>query len=227
MDYGTTIKGEFSERLNRFEAIVNIEGEPTLCHVKNTGRCRELLIPGAEVWLSPADSPKRKTKYDLITVRKGERLINMDSQAPNKVFAEWAKSDGCPFGIPDVLQAERRFENSRFDFYAEAMDRKIFIEVKGVTLEENGIVRFPDAPTERGVKHLRELVRAKEQGFCAYAAFVIQMEDVKYFEPNRATHPEFAEALQYAEENGVKLLAFDCRVTPNKLIPGNPVEIRL
>lgn len=227
MKYPEVVKGSFIERHNRFVASVLVDGQVQTCHVKNTGRCRELLLPGAEVWLCPSDSPQRKTKYDLVCVNKAGRLINIDAQAPNRVFAEWAAAGRCPFGVPDILIPERSFGSSRLDFYAEALGRKIYIEVKGVTLEERGVVRFPDAPTERGIKHMTELVRAVEAGCDAYAAFVIQMENVLYFEPNRATHPQFGQALEHAAARGVGILAFDCHVTPDSLSPLNPVEIRL
>lgn len=227
MRYESVVRGEFIERPNRFVARALVDGRPEVCHVKNTGRCRELLIPGAEVWLAPAASPARKTGFDLVCVKKGDRLINIDSQAPNKLFAEWVKSGLSPLGRPELLLAERPFGSSRFDFYAETGGRGAFIEVKGVTLEENGVVRFPDAPTERGVRHMLELAGAVEAGFDAWAVFVIQMKGVKYMEPNRDTHPRFARAMEEAARRGVRLLALDCSVAPDELLPGDPVEIRL
>lgn len=227
MRYENVVRGEFVERPNRFVAKVLVEGRPEICHVKNTGRCRELLVPGAEVFLSPVDSPARKTKFDLVCVKKGERLINIDSQAPNKLFAEWVKSGLSPLGRPELLLPEKTFGSSRFDFYAENEGRGAFIEVKGVTLEQDGVVRFPDAPTERGVKHMLELASAVDAGFDAWAFFVIQMKGAKRLEPNKATHPQFAQAMEEAARRGVRLLALDCHVTPQELLPGELVDIRL
>ncbi len=225
MTYKTVLPGSFLSRPNRFIAQVKINGEVCVCHVKNTGRCRELLVPGAEVYVEKSENPARKTLYDLIAVRKGELLINMDSQAPNKAAAE-----ALPRLLPELilLRAEQKFGNSRFDFYAETgQNEKWFLEVKGVTLEENGVVRFPDAPTERGTKHLRELCRCVEQGYRACALFVIQMKGPRYFEPNAVTDPEFAKALRFAASHGVQLLAYDCLVSPNSMVLDEAVEIRL
>lgn len=216
----------FLSRPNRFIARVLLEGQETVVHVKNTGRCRELLIPGATVYLQDNHRPDRKTGYDLIAVQKGERLINMDANAPNTVFGEWLRSGGPGF-VPDLVRPETVYGDSRFDFYYEYRLRRCFVEVKGVTLEENGVVRFPDAPTERGVKHLRGLIRCVREGYDAAAVFVIQMKDVSYFEPNRRTHPAFADALAEASEAGVRLLALDCQVTPDSLCIADPVPIRL
>ena len=193
MKYNKVERGIFKKRPNRFIAYVEINGREEICHVKNTGRCRELLIPGALVFLEESDNPNRKTKYDLIAVEKGNRLINMDSQIPNKVVEEWLK-EGNLFGAEANVLHEVVYGNSRFDLYIENGERKIFMEVKGVTLEENNVVRFPDAPTQRGVKHIQELVKCIKDGYEAYLMFVIQMEDVSYFEPNYDTHPEFATA---------------------------------
>ena len=226
MQYHRINQGTFLSRPNRFIAHVELEGEMVVCHVKNTGRCRELLVPGATVYLEESRNPSRKTKYDLVAVEKGERLINMDSQAPNKVFGEWARAGGFR---PDLkkLQAETTYSNSRFDFYWESSEKRGFVEVKGVTLEEDGVVRFPDAPTQRGVKHLEELMAAKEAGYEACVCFVIQMEDVACFQPNDRTHPEFGAALRRAAQAGVEVLAVDCRVERDRLEIGNPVEVRL
>lgn len=224
MDYKNIVEGRFISRPNRFVAYAEINGRTELCHVKNTGRCRELLIPGCTVWLEKAEpSAKRKTMYDLVTVSKGGRLINMDSGAPNRAAAEFLPNI-FPGGI---IRPEYTCGNSRFDFYIEWGGRKILLEVKGVTLEEDGIVMFPDAPTERGVKHIKELTRCLDEGFETYLLFVIQMEDVRYFKPNDATHPEFGQSLRLAAKNGVKLLAYDCRVTPGSMNIRNKVGIRL
>lgn len=214
MRYKNIVKGEFISRPNRFIANVKIDGEIYKCHVKNTGRCRELLVPGCEVWLEHCKSEKRKTEYSLITVNKGGKLINMDSQAPNNAAEEWIKSGGL---VPDIklLKREQKWGDSRFDFYFETENEKAYAEVKGVTLEENGVVMFPDAPTERGVKHVKELCKLKEEGFGAYLIFVIQMKDIKYFTPNIKTHKEFAEVLCQAEKAGVNIVAADCFVTPD------------
>jgi len=214
----------FIDRPNRFIANIEIGGRPEICHVKNTGRCRELLLPGAKVLVQKNESPSRKTGYDLISVWKGARLVNIDSAAPNKVFAEWVRA-GRLFGDLTQLRPEARFGNSRLDFYVEANGRRAFAEVKGVTLEEAGVVRFPDAPTARGVKHLRELVSCVEAGFDAWAIFIVQMKGVSYFEPNWETHPAFGEVLRAAERAGVNLLALDCHVTETGITAADPVPI--
>lgn len=226
MKYKNIISAIFIDRPNRFIARCEIDGSVEICHVKNTGRCKELLIPGADVFVQKADNPNRATKYDLISVQKGNRLINMDSQAPNKVFAEWLTS-GRLYQNITLIKPETFYGGSRLDFYVETDNRKIYIEVKGVTLEENGVVLFPDAPTERGVKHLRELCDCVRNGFEAMAVFIIQMEDVRYFTPNDKTHAAFGEALRDAQEQGVRLLAIDCLVTPDSITTGKPAEIRL
>lgn len=226
MQYGKILPARFLSRPNRFVARVEAEGEELVCHVKNTGRCRELLVPGATVWLEESPNPSRKTKFDLIAVEKGDRLINMDAQAPNKVFGEWAAAGGFREGLT-LLRPETTYGSSRFDFYWESSKSRGFVEVKGVTLEEDGIVRFPDAPTLRGVKHLDELVKAHEAGYEAAVCFVIQMEDVCWFAPNDVTHPEFGQALRKAAAAGVEILAMDCAVTPQSLTMGNPVLVKL
>ncbi|WP_151075065.1 DNA/RNA nuclease SfsA [Flintibacter sp. KGMB00164] len=226
MQYGKILPARFLSRPNRFVARVEAEGEELVCHVKNTGRCRELLVPGATVWLEESPNPSRKTKFDLIAVEKGDRLINMDAQAPNKVFGEWAAAGGFREGLT-LLRPETTYGSSRFDFYWESSKGRGFVEVKGVTLEEDGVVRFPDAPTLRGVKHLDELVKAHEAGYEAAVCFVIQMEDVCWFAPNDETHPEFGQALRRAAQAGVEILAMDCAVTPQSLTMGKPVPIRL
>ena len=224
MQYGQVVRGRFLVRPNRFIAHVELEGRQEICHVKNTGRCRELLVPGATVYLESSNNPNRKTKYDLIAVEKGDLLINMDAQAPNHVFGEWA-ADYWP-GLLS-LRPEYTWEDSRFDFWLETEAGVTFVEVKGVTLEENGEVRFPDAPTERGVKHLHGLRRAAEQGYGAAVCFVIQMKGVTHFRPNDATHPAFGQALRDAAAAGVQVLAYDCLVTPESLVMDAPVPILL
>lgn len=226
MLYQEIISGRFIKRPNRFIAHVEVEGNIEICHVKNTGRCRELLIPGATVYLEKSHNPARKTKYSLIGVEKGNRLINMDSQAPNKVVYEWLKAGNLTPNAT-LIKPETKYKNSRFDFYIETEKEKIFMEVKGVTLEENGIVRFPDAPTERGLKHIEELKQAVKEGFEAYVFFVIQMKGVKYFTPNYETHKAFGDALTKAQEAGVHILAYDCEVTNDSLKIGEEVEVRL
>ena len=226
MQYGKILPARFLSRPNRFVARVEAEGEELVCHVKNTGRCRELLVPGATVWLEESPNPSRKTKFDLIAVEKGDRLINMDAQAPNKVFGEWAAAGGFREGLT-LLRPETTYGSSRFDFYWESSKSRGFVEVKGVTLEEDGVVRFPDAPTLRGVKHLDELVKAREAGYEAAVCFVIQMENVRWFAPNDVTHPEFGQALRRAAQAGVEILAMDCAVTPQSLTMGKSVPIQL
>ena len=223
MHYRNIRPGKFLTRPNRFIAYVEIDGAVQVCHVKNTGRCRELLIPGAQVWCQEFDSTARKTKYDLITVKKGSRLINMDSQAPNKAAMEWLLAGGL--GPIEQLRPETVHGDSRFDFSFYKDGRLCFLEVKGVTLENNGICAFPDAPTTRGVKHLQGLTRAAQEGFGAYVLFVIQMADIKYLHPNDTTDPAFGAALRKAAEAGVTLLAMDCAVTETTLQIRNHVPI--
>ena len=216
MKYERIETGKFIERPNRFIAYVEIAGQKETVHVKNTGRCAELLTPGATVYVQKVDNPERKTQWDLIGVKKGKRMINMDSQIPNKVVEEWIRK-GNLFPDATLIKTETTFKQSRFDLYVEEGNRKIFIEVKGVTLENNGVVKFPDAPTERGIKHLNELCEAVEEGYEAYVFFVIQMKGVKYFTPNMKTHAAFGEALRNAKEQGVHILAYDCRVTKDSI----------
>ena len=211
MKYENMVPGIFLRRPNRFVAHVLIDGNEEIVHVKNTGRCRELLPEGTQVWCQRSSNPDRKTKYDLICVQKGNRLINMDSQAPNGAAGEWLRGGGL--GDVSHVRPEVKFENSRFDFAFQKDGKPCFMEVKGVTLENDGICAFPDAPTDRGAKHLKELIRAVEAGYDAYVLFVIQMTDVKYLHPNDATDPAFSAALRQAAEAGVKVLAMDCRVT--------------
>ena len=224
MKYTNIVKGEFVDRPNRFIANVIVDNNIEVVHVKNTGRCKELLVKGCTVFLQKSDNSKRKTKYDLIAVQKGDRLINMDSQIVNFVALEYIPE---LFENIKLVKPEYKYGNSRFDIYVETKDEKIFIEVKGVTLENDGVVRFPDAPTERGIKHLKELQKAVTEGYKAYILFVIQMSDVKYFEPNAITHPEFAEELKRAKDNGVIPLAFDCAVTPDSIIIRKPVLVKI
>ena len=226
MHYGEVVRGTFLSRPNRFIARVMLEEGEALCHVKNTGRCRELLVPGAPVYLEAAENPARKTRWDLIAVEKGELLINMDAQAPNKVFGEWAAAGNFQKNLT-LLKPETTFGASRFDFYWEAGPISGFVEVKGVTLEQDGVVLFPDAPTERGVKHLEELVKARQAGYEAAVCFLIQMERVEWFQPNDGTHPAFGAALRRARDAGVEVLALDCRVGPDFLEAGRAVEVRL
>ena len=258
MKYNHVLSGTFLQRPNRFIAHVLIDSKEEICHVKNTGRCHELLIPGCIVYCAVSDNPQRKTKFDLIAVEKRVTyptgtnqqgipvttttsseaietngasnsktdpgsshvlLVNMDSQAPNAAAKEWLQSGASPFGKIDYLKPECKFGNSRFDFYLEKEKRKIFLEVKGVTLEDNGIVLFPDAPTERGVKHVRELIH--------WVLFVVQMERALYFTPNRKTHPQFADALCEAQNAGVHLLAYTCKVMPDKMTIDKELKISL
>lgn len=249
MEYSNVHTGIFVERPNRFIAMVDMGGRIEKCHVKNTGRCRELLIPGVRVYLEKSGNQERKTAYDLVGVEKGGSYINMDSQAPNKVAGEWLRARGW-----DHIKPECRFGNSRLDFYMEKTvfpngaapygtgaqwgedkfvcsgDAKIiraFMEVKGVTLEVDGIARFPDAPTERGIKHMEELMEARRQGYEAYILFVIQMKGIRWLEPNDATHPAFGETLRRAAKAGVEILAYDCLAKPGSLTIDRPVPVRL
>lgn len=226
MTYRNTIQGIFRLRPNRFIAHVEVDGQVKVCHVKNTGRCKELLIPGARVILERSQNPARKTEYDLIGVYKGDALINIDSQAPNKVFAQWVR-DAEEFAGISLIKPECFYKNSRFDFYLEGETRRIFVEVKGVTLEKDGVVLFPDAPTQRGVKHLNELVDAAQNGYEAYVFFVVQMENCTYFTPNRDTHRAFADALKAAEKEGVKIRCVNCLVTENSLTIHRLVDVVL
>ena len=216
MHYSNIQRAIFLRRPNRFIAHIEVDGREEVCHVKNTGRCRELLTDRATIYVEHHDNPNRKTKYSLIAVEKGDLLINMDSQAPNKVVGEWLLEKE-PFGKVKLLKPECTYGSSRFDFYLETEAEKIFIEVKGVTLEEDGIVRFPDAPTERGIKHLEELRACVKAGYKAVVIFVVQMEGMQHFEPNDRTHPQFGEALRQARKAGVEVLAYECKVTPSSL----------
>ena len=225
MHYANMPPGVFQARPNRFIAHVDIDGQTETVHVKNTGRCRELLPAGALVSSPRSDNPSRKTKYDLITVRKGCRLINMDSQAPNIAAREWLLAGGL--GPVENLRAETTHGDSRFDFSFTLQGKKCFLEVKGVTLETAGVCAFPDAPTERGAKHLRGLQRCVEDGFGAYVLFVIQMSEVKHLHPNDATDPRFGRALREAAAAGVQVLAVDCDVTEDSMTIGQFVPVVL
>ena len=225
MQYSKMVSGTFLSRPNRFIAHIAIDGKMEVCHVKNTGRCRELLPEGAQVWCLDAASPARKTRFDLICVQKGQRLINMDSQAPNHAAGEWLSSGGL--GKLENLRAETKHGASRFDFSFTLDGKPCFLEVKGVTLETDGVCAFPDAPTERGAKHLRELTELAQQGYGAYVLFVIQMADVAYLHPNDATDPAFGKALREAAKAGVQILAMDCHVTPDSMELRSPVEVKL
>ena len=226
MKYTNIIKAKFINRPNRFISYVNIEGKTESAHVKNTGRCKELLIPDTNVYLEIAENPDRKTKYDLITVEKNNTLVNIDSQAPNKVIEEWLKK-GKIFSKKAVIKREFTYKKSRFDFYVEDGKRKAFIEVKGVTLERDGIAYFPDAPTERGVKHIQELQSSLKEGFEAYIIFVIQMKNIKELRPNDVTHQAFGDALREASKAGVKILALDCIIKPDSIIVDQQIAVVL
>lgn len=234
MVYENICTATFVERPNRFIAYASLNGEIVKCHVKNTGRCRELLLPNAPVILQyhpDAAHLKRKTEYSLIAVEKdmphGTELVNIDSQAPNQAVYEWLCQGALP-GVPaEEIRREVRYGASRIDLAFQENGKPAFMEVKGVTLEEGGTARFPDAPTERGIKHLKELEHAAAEGYHAYAMFVIAMKGVRSFSPNRATHPEFANALSHAAAHGVTLLAYDCKVAPGSLALDSPVRIDL
>ena len=226
MRYLNVVKGRFLDRPNRFIAHVEIGGTVETVHVKNTGRCRELLVPGTTVYLAAGTNPARKTPYDLIAVEKGERLINMDSQAPNKVFDEWVRGGGFLPGVTSIWP-EYTVGDSRLDFALQTEKGFHYVEVKGVTLEVDGAVYFPDAPTERGVKHLKELRAAAEAGIDATAAFVVQMEQVKFLSPNDVTHPAFGQALREAHAAGVNVRAFTCKVEPDSLVIAGEIPVIL
>ena len=225
MTYENMVPGIFQARPNRFIAHVQIGGQTEIVHVKNTGRCKELLVPGCAVWCQRSSNPNRKTAFDLIAVQKGDRLINMDSQAPNRAAGEWLSSGGL--GEISELKAEVKHGDSRYDFSFLKDGKQCFLEVKGCTLEEDGVCAFPDAPTERGAKHIRGLTAAARAGYGAYILFVIQMSDVKYIRPHDETDPEFGKALREASQNGVRVLAMDCAVTPDTMEIRLPVLVKL
>ena len=230
MKYTNVIKSKFLSRPNRFIAFCEVEGQKETVHVKNTGRCRELLVPDGTVYLAVSDNPERKTKYDLVAVEKktprGNIMINMDSQAPNAAAYEWISSGGY-FGDGATVRREVTYGKSRFDLYVEQGNRRAFVEVKGVTLENDGVASFPDAPTDRGIKHVNELVAARNDGYEAYILFVIQMKGVHTFKPNDETHKAFGDALRHAAESGVKILAYDCIVSPEQMLIDLPINIEL
>ena len=226
MTYPNIRSGKFLARPNRFIAHVEVDGATEVCHVKNTGRCRELLVPGATVWLVESDDPRRKTRFDLVAVEKGALLVNMDSQAPNHIFREWAQAGNFRPGLK-LLRGETTFGNSRFDFYWEDSEKRGFVEIKGVTLETDGVVRFPDAPTQRGVKHLEELMLAKAAGYEAAVCFIVQMEGMKHLEPNDATHPEFGQALRRCAAAGVEVFALECETAPGYVKAVREIPVRL
>lgn len=226
MKYDNIRKAVFVSRKNRFVAQIKIDGKDVLCHVKNTGRLKELLVGGAEIYVQEHNDSARKTKFSLIAVKKGRENVNIDSQAPNKVFYEWVKNGGFCDNVT-LIKPETAFGNSRFDCYIEAGDRKIFVEVKGVTLEKDGVAMFPDAPTERGLKHLRELCECVKDGYEAYIVFVVQMKGVHTFTPNAETHKEFAKMLSECDEKGVKIVCVDCDVTPETLRISQKIQVKL
>lgn len=230
MKYKNVIEAKFISRPNRFIAYCEVDGKKEIVHVKNTGRCRELLVPDSTVYLAVSDNPERKTRYDLIAVEKetarGNIMINMDSQAPNSAAYEWMSSGGY-FGEGVTVRREVTYGKSRFDLYIEQGERRAFVEVKGVTLENDGVASFPDAPTERGIKHVNELVSAFEDGYEAYILFVIQMKGVHTFKPNDETHKAFGDALRHAAESGVKILAYDCAVSSDEMVVDAPIEVKL
>lgn len=225
MYYPRMTEGIFRDRPNRFIAHVELDGVLETVHVKNTGRCKELLTPGAAVWCQKSENPARKTQYDLVCVQKGDILINMDSQAPNTAAGEWLRFGGL--GDIQNLRPETVHGDSRFDFSFQKDGKQCFLEVKGVTLENGGVCAFPDAPTERGTKHLKGLTQAAKEGFGAYVLFVIQMSPVRYLRPHEERDPAFAQALREAAAGGVTILAMDCRITPEEMVLQNPVEVRL
>ena len=226
MKHKNVTQGVFISRQNRFCATVSVDRKIETVHVKNTGRLKELLVQGAPVYLSRSDNTARKTKYDLVAVQKGGGIVSIDSQAANTVAHEWLCTKGY-FGQNAIVRREVTFGKSRFDFYIESGERKIFLEVKGCTLEKDGRALFPDAPTERGVKHVKELVECKKHGFEAYILFVIQMKGIDSFSPNDATHPEFGAALRDAAKSGVNILALDCIVLPDEVTADSFVKIIL
>jgi len=224
--YSNILEAVFLSRPNRFIANIEVNGEKKICHVKNTGRCRELLIPGCKIYVKKHNNPERKTDYSLISVVKGDRLINIDSQVPNKAIHKWLLQNNLFYDI-EYIKPEYKYNKSRIDFFIKTKTRKILLEVKGVTLEEDGIALFPDAPTERGLNHVKELIKAKKEGYDSYIVFVVQMNSLKYFTPNEKTHPEFKEALIQARKNGVCILAYDCLVTSDSIAINNACPVVL
>lgn len=231
MKYKKMVEAKFIERPNRFVAYCDIDGKIEKVHVKNTGKCKELLVPGYIVYLEESDNPNRQTKYSLIAVKKRNRLINMDSQVTNKMVYESLENKSLVLpGFDEeitLIKPEKTYGNSRFDVYIEGKTKKAFIEVKGCTLEIDGVIKFPDAKTERGVKHVRELIEARKDGYLAYIIFVIQMDDVLYFTPNIEMHKEFGDVLKEAEESGVNILAYDSLVEIDNIKLNKPVKVIL
>ncbi|MEG2984095.1 MAG: DNA/RNA nuclease SfsA [Peptostreptococcaceae bacterium] len=231
MIYENMIEATFLKRPNRFIAHCIVNGKEEIVHVKNTGKCRELLVPGCSVYLQEHDNPNRKTKFSLISVIKGNRLINMDSQVPNKVVYEALLNNSIVLpGLDEeitFIKCEKTYKSSRFDIYIETENKKAFVEVKGVTLEENGVVLFPDAKTERGLKHINELIEARKNSYLSYIFFLVQMDGVKYFTPNTKMHDEFARALENASLNGVNIISYDCNVTCDSISIKEKVKIIL
>ncbi len=225
MQYDNIRRGQFISRPNRFIANILVNGKEEICHVKNTGRCTELLVPGATIFVQEVKNDRRRTKFDLVSVFKGERLVNIDSQIPNNIFREWIESNNYFPGL-SLVKPEYKYRNSRLDYYLEAGDQKIMVEIKGVTLEKDGAAFFPDAPTERGIKHINDLCHAITEGYEAYLIFIIQMKNVLYFAPNRETHPAFADAVLRSVDMGVQLLALDCDVTADSITVGNYVKVK-
>lgn len=226
MEYKNITEGIFLSRPNRFTAMVEIDGSPQICHVKNTGRCRELLVPGRKVYLDMADNPARKTRYDLISVETPEQIISMDSQAPNVIVQEWLENGGL-YPEMEEIRREALWGESRFDFRLQHMGRTIYMEVKGVNLKEGDIALFPDAPTVRGVKHVRELCKVKQEGMEAILFFAVKMKGIRVLRPNIKTQPEFGEALREARNCGVNILAYDCLVTRDSIRIDRKVEVEI
>lgn len=231
MKYHNIREGIFISRPNRFIAFVELDGVVEMCHVKNTGRCKELLVPGVRVFVEQSNNTNRKTKYDLVQVCKEDKYVNIDSQMPNYLLREWLEGDNFGrrkyFENISKIQLEKKYGNSRFDLYLEYEDKKAFIEVKGVTLEENGVARFPDAPTERGIKHICELEKSLDDGYEAWIIFVIQMDGIREFRPNWKTHEAFGDALVHAKQSGVHVLALECSVSKGEIYIKNEVELNL
>lgn len=226
MKYESIVKAQFLSRPNRFIAHCLVDGKEEVVHVKNTGRCKELLTPKATVYLEKSNNPNRKTLYDLVAVKKGKTLINMDSQSPNKAAKEWLEKGGY-LQNPTLVRPETTYGSSRFDFYIENENEKAFVEVKGVTLENDGIACFPDAPTTRGTKHINELIKAKAEGYKVAILFVIQMKGCTKFIPNDVTDKAFADTLRLADKNGVDILAMDCIITPDSMVIDKEVMVEL
>lgn len=231
MKYANVTNGKFINRPNRFIANIELDGKEETVHVKNTGRCKELLTPGCTVYLAKSENSARKTAYDLIGVEKSRfgkppLLVNMDSQAANDAAEEWLRK-GNLFPIGSTIKREVQYQNSRFDFYIENGDQKVFLEVKGVTLEQDGVALFPDAPTQRGVKHIEELVACQKEGYQAYILFIVQMKEIRLLRPNDATHKAFGDALRNAKKHGVRILAADCIITPDTMAVDTMLPVEL